>query len=108
MQQVFELILKRLRTKIHPLHNANWNAAIEEAIDTVQYVQEICNDKWIPCNIEMPKHGKKCWITYKWADGTIHVDDDWYIDGNWHCTLNEAVVAWMYKEPPKPYKPKGE
>lgn len=56
MQKYFEKIKERLEKKIKPLHNANWNAGIEEAIEIVNQVAEEfatdtnvgSNDGWIP------------------------------------------------------------
>lgn len=69
------------------------------------------NDGWIPCSSgKMPENGRRCWVTYEWANGSLHVDKDYLVNGKWFETEDEAVKAWMYndEETPEPYKPKGE
>lgn len=69
------------------------------------------NDGWIPVSSgKLPDNGKRCWVTYEWANGTLHVDEDYLIEGKWFETEDEAVKAWMYNyvEKPEPYQPKGE
>lgn len=69
------------------------------------------NDRWIPCSSgKMPENGRRCWVTYEWANGSLHVDKDYLVNGKWFETEDEAVKAWMYndEETPAPYKPKGE
>lgn len=73
--------------------------------------QFLTNDGWIPVSSgKMPENGRRCWVTYEWANGTLHVDEDYLIEGKWFETEDEAVKAWMYNyvEKPEPYQPKGE
>lgn len=69
------------------------------------------NDGWIPVSSgKMPENGRRCWVTYEWANGSLHVDKDYLVNGKWFETEDEAVKAWMYndEETPEPYQPKGE
>ena len=69
------------------------------------------NDGWIPVSSgKMPENGRRCWVTYEWANGSLHVDKDYLVNGKWFETEDEAVKAWMYndEETPAPYQPKGE
>ena len=132
MQEYFEKIKERLERErdIHiraydvaiQTHEragyASYARACDEAIEIVNQVAEEYgkdinvpgNDGWIPCSERLPDNGKRCWVTYEWANGTLHVDEDYLIDGKWLETKDEAVKAWMYNyvEKPEPYQPKGE
>ena len=133
MQEIFEKIKERLERErdIHiraydvaiQTHEragyASYARACDEAIEIVNQVAEEYgkdinvpgNDGWIPVSSGMlPENGKRCWVTYEWANGTLHVDEDYLIDGKWFETKDEAVKAWMYNyvEKPEPYQPKGE
>lgn len=69
------------------------------------------DDGWIPVSSgKMPENGRRCWVTYEWANGSLHVDKDYLVNGKWFETEYEAVKAWMYNDEkkPEPYKPKGE
>ena len=81
---------------------------LEKAIEIVNQVAEEYNQGWIPCSVGLPKAHIEVWITYKWDDGSIHVDRDRVMHGEWYCTKREAVIAWQYMKVPEPYKPKGE
>lgn len=80
----------------------------EAEIDALVKAKNNSNDGWIPCSVGLPKAHIEVWITYKWDDGSIHVDRDRVIHGEWYCTKRETVIAWKYMKVPTPYAPKGE
>ena len=89
-------------------------AEIEALVKTKELTnnnQSLANDGWIPCSSgKMPENGRRCWVTYEWANGSLHVDKDYLVNGKWFETKDEAVKAWMYndEETPEPYQPKGD
>ena len=133
MKEAFEKVTDRLVKKIKPLHNANWNVAMEEAIEIVNQVAEEYNkehnkeyntdvpgrnvggnDGWIPCSERLPTRNKYYDITYCTRTG-MHTsqalfntdDNSWYWEpGIMICT--DKVLAWVDSIKRKPYQPKGE
>lgn len=115
MNTIIEKIKEQLQIKIHPLHTANWNAAIREAIETVDYAAETYNN-WILCSERLPEeeddlypmcivsldNGAVCLGVYRY-DG-----EEWWTrlnEGETRYSTNHKVVAWQPL--PEPYE-KGE
>lgn len=131
MQEVFVKIKEILEKKINPLHNVNWNAAIEEAIEIVdQVAKEFADDTnvghkngWIPFEVreadeedketyegvefmlcgKLPEEDEEILVTYK----NGYVDIDTFLREGYECYLDSGcdfvteAVAWMSK--PKGY-----
>lgn len=117
MQSVFEKIKDRLEELIEETYNKAVDGDMEAGIKNMAYhrvkgivnqVAEEYNDGWIPYNEKMPDEDRKCFITYEWEDGTLHVCEDYFTAHGWEDTMTSAVIAWKYVDFPAPYQPKGE
>lgn len=85
------------------------NTAIEIVNQVAEeYNQSLANDGWLPVSSGEPQQREMMyWVTYKWADGSIHVAKDIYTDnGEWFETKSDSVLAWMPINEPAPYQPK--
>ena len=78
-----------------------------DAIEIVNQVAEEYNGGWIPVSERLPETDEWCYVTANY-NGKLVVVEDSYFNNSWALTANELIIAWMPKNKPDTYKPKGE